>query len=167
LTENAGFPVAWKRGNYKLRERILTKKQIYDMILKGHTYASIMQELGISERTLYRYIDIIFNQEKDFVKDSLSREELRRQVILARDRLLGNIRRIEEWLEAEPNSKDRNDLINVHSELVAAILRLYNYGPTNLARTLPPDDNNYSTSFEGEPPGQSTDPQEVQSNRRR
>jgi len=146
---------------------MITKKRIYDMIVRGYAYASIMQELDISERTLYRYIDIIFNQEKDFVKDSLSREELRRQVILARDRLLGNIRRIEEWLEAEPSSMDRNDLINVHSELVAAILRLYNYGPTNLARTVPPDDNNYSTSFEGEPPGHSRDPQEVESNRRR
>ena len=150
LTENAGFQVRWKRGNYKLRERILTKKRVYDMILKGHTYASIMQELGISERTLYRYIDIIFAQEKDFLRDELSREELRRQVIIARDRLQGNIRRIEEWLDAEPHSKDRNDLLNLHSELVAAMLRLYSKGPTNLARTLPPADN-YS-KYEPEPP---------------
>jgi hypothetical protein len=107
------------------------------MILKGHTYASIMQELGISERTLYRYIDIIFEQEQDFVQDELSREELRRQVIIARDRLQNNIRRIEEWLDSDPKSKDRNDLLNLHSELTAAMLRLYSRGPTSTAEALP------------------------------
>ena len=146
---------------------MLTKKRIYEMVLRGHSYVSIQADLNISERTLYRYLDIIFTQEKDFLEDTLSREELRRQVIIARDRLQGNIRRIEEWLDTEPTSKDRSDLLNLHSELVAAMLRLYSKGPSHIAGTLPPDDNNYSTSFEGEPPGHSRDPQEVQSNRRR
>lgn len=137
LAQNAGFPDAPTRGNYKIRERMITKKRIYDMILRGYAYASIMQELDISERTLYRYIDIIFNQEQDFLKDELSREELRRQVIIARDRLQGNIRRIEEWLDTDPKSRDRNDLLNLHSELTAAMLRLYSKGPTHIAGTLP------------------------------
>lgn len=56
MTENAGFPVREKRGNYKLYERIYTKQRIRQMIVDGHTYEShtyesIMRELGISERT--------------------------------------------------------------------------------------------------------------------
>ena len=133
---------------------MLTKKRIYDLILRGYTYASIMRELDISERTLYRHIDIIFTQEREFLDDTLSREELRRQVIIARDRLQGNIRRIEEWLDADPKSKDRNDLLNLHSELTAAMLRLYSRGPTSAAGTLPqqPADDDNSSKYGPEPP---------------
>jgi hypothetical protein len=148
LTENAGFADAPIRGNYKIRERLLTKKRIYEMILKGYTYAAIMQELELSERSFYRYLNIIFRQEDNFLDDTLSFEELRRQAILARDRLLSNIRRIEQWLEDEPNSKDRTDLLNLHSELCAAVLRLYDKGPSRMTRSLPP------SSYEGDEEGE-------------
>jgi hypothetical protein len=134
LAEYAGFSDAPKRGNYKIRERMLTKQRIYQMMLRGRSYASIMSELGISERTFYRYLDAIFTTERDFLEETLTREELRRQAILARDRLLSNMNRIEEWLEVDPQSEDRIELLNLHAELTAAILRLYKYGPAELSR---------------------------------
>jgi hypothetical protein len=134
LAENAGFPIAWKRGNYKLHERIHTKQRIYKMILEGRTYESIMQELGISERTLYRYIDIIFTQEQDFLSDTVTAEEMRRQILICRDRFLEDRQEVKQWIK-DPNFKDKVDAMNLASELAAAVLRLYQEGPAILERT--------------------------------
>jgi len=135
MAENAGFPVREKRGNYKLYERIYIKQRIRQMIIDGHTYESIMKELGISERTLYRYTDIIFRQEDDFLHEILTPEQMRRQIILARDRLLDDRLMIKEWLRDNPNASDRTDLLNLSAELTAAVLRLYAKAPSKFIRT--------------------------------
>lgn len=135
LTENAGFPVRWKRGNYKVHERLDTKQKIYKMLLDGRSNQSIMSELGISERTFYRYRDIIFEQEDDFLEETVTYEDLRRQVILARDRLLDDRNEIQEWLRQNPNAEDRVQLANLRAELTAAVLRLYANGPVKFSRS--------------------------------
>jgi hypothetical protein len=135
LTQNAGFPVREKRGNYKLYERINTKQRIREMIIDGYTYESIMRELGISERTLYRYRDIIFQQEDDFLHEILTPEQMRRQVIIARDRLLDDRLTIKQWLRDNPNAPDRTALLNLSAEITAAVLRLYAKAPAQFIRT--------------------------------
>ena len=134
LAENAGFPIAWKRGNYKLHERIHTKQRIYKMILEGRSYESIMQELGISERTLYRYINIIFTQEQDFLNDTVTAEEMRRQILICRDRLLEDRQEVKQWMKGS-DFKDKVDAMNLASELAVAVLKLYEHGPVMLERT--------------------------------
>ncbi len=134
MTENAGFPIACKRGNYKLHERIRKKQRIYKMILEGRTYESIRQELGISERTLYRYIDIIFTQEQDFMNDTVTAEEMHRQIILCRNRFLEDRQEVKQWIK-DPNFKDKVDAMHLASELARAVLVLYQEGPAMLERT--------------------------------
>lgn len=135
MTENAGFPVRWKRGNYKLHERLRTKQRIYKMMLDGRSNQSMMQELGISERTFYRYRDIIFAEEQDFLQETVTYEDLRRQMILCRDRMLGDRNEIQEWLRQNPNAQDRVELANLRAELSAAVLRLYAHGPVKFSRS--------------------------------
>jgi DNA-binding CsgD family transcriptional regulator len=154
LAENAGFRDAPKRGNYKPHERIHTKQKIYKMLLDGRSNQSIMSELGISERTFYRYRDIIFAQEQDFLEETVTYEDLRRQMILARDRLLDDRNEIQEWLIQNPNAQDRVELANLRAELTAAVLRLYAKGPVKFARSrnnnnLP---DNYTAAASSSPP---------------
>lgn len=94
-----------------------------------------MKELKISERTLYRYRDIIFNQEDDFLDEILTPEQMRRQIILARDRLLDDRLTIKQWLRDNPNAPDRTDLLNLSAELTAAVLRLYAKAPSKFIRS--------------------------------
>ena len=128
------FPKAQKRGNYKVPERLRIKQEIYQMILDGYTYVKIMEDLHISERTLYSYLDIIFSEEKDFLEESLGgREEMRRQILICRDRLLEDRRTLQEWLK-DPNFKDKIDAMHLSAELTAAILRLYEHGSGYLSK---------------------------------
>lgn len=120
------------RGPYKPLEKARLKQQIYNLILDGHTYQSIMNKLHIPERTFYRYIQAIEAEEKDFLKESISREVLRFQYRLCRDRLLADRLEINEWLKQNPESKDRAELKNLSAEIAAAICRIYNEGPAVL-----------------------------------
>jgi Homeodomain-like domain len=133
LAENAGFPKASKRGNYKLFDRVRTKQRIYQMILDGYTYVRIMKDLDISERTLYRYLDIIFAEEQDFLNEDKHKEELKRQINICRDRLQDDRRQLKEWVSSS-EFKEKINAMHLAAELSAAVLRLYIYGPSYLAR---------------------------------
>jgi hypothetical protein len=129
-----GFSDAKKRGNYKVAERLRMKQQIYRMILDGYTYAKIMDELQISERTLYRYLDVIFSEEQDSLEKTLGgREEMRRQIMICRDRLLEDRRTLQEWMK-DPNFKDKVSAMHLAAEISAAVLRLYDNGPGLLSK---------------------------------
>ncbi len=103
------------------------------MIIDGYTPAKIMKELHLSERTYYRYLDVIFAEEKAFLSENISREEMRRQYMICRDRLLQNMREVKQWLKDDPKSKDRCELMHLSSEIAAAICRIYDSGPGVLA----------------------------------
>jgi Homeodomain-like domain len=126
-------------GSYKLLERLQTKHEIYRMILQGHTYQKIMDELHISERTFYRHLDIIFSEEKAFLEDNIivnGRQELKRQFIISRDRLLEQRRDLIEMTK-DPNVKDEVKISAHHliAEISAAVLRIYAEGPAVVAQT--------------------------------
>jgi hypothetical protein len=129
-----GFPKARKRGSYKFAERLRIKHDIYRLILDGYTYAKIMHELKISERTLYRYLDMIFSEEQDSLEQTLGgREEMRRQILICRDRLLEDRRTLQEWMK-DPNFKDKVSAMHLAAEIAASIVRLYDSGPGLLSK---------------------------------
>jgi hypothetical protein len=120
-----GFPEAPKRGNYKLPERMRTKQEIYNMILDGHTYESIMQYMRISERSFYRYLDIIFAQEKDLLlNESANLEEIRRQQKLCRDGLREDMQRMI-TISNNPEHKLAVEAQHLASEIRCTILKTY------------------------------------------
>jgi hypothetical protein len=107
------------------------------MILQGHTYQKIMQQLRISDRTFYRYLDIIFS-EKTFLEDNIivnGRQELKRQYVITRDRLLEQRR---DLIEMTKDSNVKGEVkISAHhlaAEISAAVIRIYTEGPAVVAR---------------------------------
>lgn len=110
------------------------KQKIYKMILDGYTYGIIMKDFHISERTLYRYLDIIFSEEQDFLEETLGgREEMKGQIRICRDRLLEDRRTLQEWMK-DPDFKDKVKAMHLSAEIAAAVLRLYDSGPGLLSK---------------------------------
>jgi hypothetical protein len=120
-------------------ERLHTKQEIYRMILQGHPYQKIMEQLNISEHNFYRYLDIMFAEEKTFLEDNVivnGRQELKRQYIIARDRSLEQRRNLIEMTK-DPNVKGEVKISAHHlaAEISAAVIRIYTEGPATMAQT--------------------------------
>jgi hypothetical protein len=92
----------------------------------------------MSERTFYRYLDIIFTDDKTFLEDNIivnGRQELKRQYIIARDRLLEQRRDLVEMTK-DSTVKDEVKISAHHlaAEISAAVIRIYVEGPATVAR---------------------------------
>jgi ACT domain-containing protein len=79
---------AKKHGPYKLPERMQTMQKIYSLIIEGYPYNKIMQQLQISERTFYRYLEAIFANDRRLLAENVTDEEFLNQMVICRDRLL-------------------------------------------------------------------------------
>jgi DNA invertase Pin-like site-specific DNA recombinase len=64
-----------KRSPYKLPERMRTMQDIYSLILEGYPYNKVMQQLQISERTFYRYLEVIFANDRRLLAENVSDDE--------------------------------------------------------------------------------------------
>ncbi len=69
------------------------------------------------------------------LEETVTYEDLPRQMILCRDRMLCDRDEIQEWLRQNPNAEDRVQLTNLRAELSAAVLRLYAHGPVKFSRS--------------------------------
>jgi|SRR5687768_3333469 len=92
-----------------------------------------MDQLQISERTFYRYLDVIFAEEKDFLDNNVGVEELRTQIRLCKDRMLEDRFQLEQWMK-DPDFKDKVAAMNLAAELSAAVLKIYTEGPIHLSQ---------------------------------
>jgi hypothetical protein len=126
---------AKKRSPYKLPERTQMMQDIYSLILEGYPYNKIMQQLQISERTFYRYLEVIFANDRRLLVENVSDEEFLNQMAICKDRLLEQRRDVLEM--AHDPEIDDQVRINAHhlaAEIAAAVLRLYEGGPAILSQ---------------------------------
>ena len=70
---------AKKRSPYKLPERMRTMQDIYNLIIDGYPYNKIMQQLQISERTFYRYLEVIFANDRRLLAENIDDTEFLNQ----------------------------------------------------------------------------------------
>jgi hypothetical protein len=96
----------YKRGPYRPIEKARIKQEIYNRILQGYPYQDIMEYLRMPERTFYNYLAAIREEEKDFLKDTISKEEMKWQTQLSHDRLEASLNRLNKWIE-DPHFKDK------------------------------------------------------------
>jgi DNA-binding CsgD family transcriptional regulator len=123
----------YKRGPYKPLQKLKIKQEIYNRILQGYSYQSIMESLRMPERTFYHYLQSIRQEEKDFLKDTISKEEMKWQTQLSHDRLEASLNTLNKWIE-DPHFKDKVGAMHLICEINAAIMRLYVYGPSYVKR---------------------------------
>jgi hypothetical protein len=110
-------------------------QDIYSLILEGYPYNKIMQQLQISERTFYRYLEVIFANDRRLLVENVSDEEFLNQMAICKDRLLEQRRDVLEM--AHDPEIDDQVRINAHhlaAEIAAAVLRIYEGGPAILSQ---------------------------------
>jgi hypothetical protein len=110
-------------------------QDIYRLIIEGYPYNKIMQQLQISERTFYRYLEVIFANDRRLLVENVSDEEFLNQMIICKDRLLEQRRDVLE-MARDPEIDDQVR-INAHhlaAEIAAAVLRIYEGGPAILSQ---------------------------------
>lgn len=126
---------AKKRGPYKLPERMQTMQEIYRLIIEGYPYNKIMQQLQISERTFYRYLEVIFANDRRLLAENVNDDEFLNQMAICKDRLLEQRRDLIEMIR-DPQV-DYDTKLKIHhlvAEIAAAVLRLYESGPGLLSQ---------------------------------
>ncbi len=127
--------MAGLRGPYKLPERMRTMQEIYKLIIDGYPYNKIMQQLQISERTFYRYLDAIFANDRRLLSENVTDDEFLNQMAICKDRLLEQRRDLMEMIK-EPEV-DNDTKIKAHhlgAEIAAAVFRIYESGPGLLSQ---------------------------------
>jgi hypothetical protein len=130
-----------KRGPYKPIEKARIKQEIYNKLLEGYSYPNIMEYMHMPERTFYHYLSAIKEEEKGFLVDTISKEELSWQIQLCRDRLLADRSQLKEWVK-DSNFKEKVEATHLASELSSAVLRLHIYGPSYFSRYSSSNNNN-------------------------
>ena len=125
--------------------------EIYNEILAGHTYTSITQHYCISERTFYRYLDIIFANEDAILSEADSIKEMKRQQKLCRDGLREDMQRML-VISSDPNHRLAVEAQHLASEIRCTILKTYAESPSALAhnhtfRHIPFTDNKGNTGL--------------------
>ena len=124
-----------KRSPYKLPERTQMMHDIYSLILEGYPYNKIMQQLQISERTFYRYLEVIFANDRRLLVENVSDEEFLNQMAICKDRLLEQRRDVLEMAhDPEINDQVRINAHHLAAEIAAAVLRIYEGGPAILSQ---------------------------------
>jgi hypothetical protein len=112
-----------------------TMQDIYKLIIDGYSYNKIIQQLQISERTFYRYLEVIFANDRRLLAENVTDDEFLNQMAICKDRLL---EQRHELLEMIKDSEVENDTkIKAHhlvAEIAAAVFRIYESGPGLLSQ---------------------------------
>jgi hypothetical protein len=138
-----------KRGPYKPVQKARIKQEIYNRILQGYPYQDIMEYLRMPERTFYNFLAAIREEEKDFLKDTISKEEMKWQTQLCHDRLEACLNKLNKWID-DPNFKDKIGATHLLCEINASIMRLYVYGPSYVKQWRDGEEENNNNSNQKE-----------------
>jgi hypothetical protein len=113
------------------REQLTVKlTSIRNMMLDGATNTKIMSTLNIPQRTFYRYMDKIYQQDRiELAKKN--RETLATHVLFLRERLMQSIRNCQNIaLDPKVSAKDRIEAERLKLETSIAIVKLEVEGTT-------------------------------------
>jgi hypothetical protein len=126
LKNSASFQT--RRTPAKIRRlRLIT--EIRHMVGNGRSYCEIMDTLGITERTFYRYLSQAFEHDRQLMQER-DKDKLALELSILHDRLTSAYRRLT-LIASNENiaAKDRIDAEAASCEVALAIVKLAFEGP--------------------------------------
>ena len=122
---------------HALSPRIAAIRQIRKLIIEGVSHGEIQEELGLSERTYFRYLQKCFDQERKRIAQIISDEQIMTQIAITEARfqdMWRNVRSIATNEKVDP--KIRLEAEKLAAEIAIGILRIYQESPTAAANSL-------------------------------
>ena len=143
---------AKRGGTYNKPLRTEAMIEIRRKVIEGESYAKIMRDLRIPERTFFRYLDAVFAHDRQVMK-RINEQEVMNQLVILHDRFTN----LYQDCRALANNKDIDGIARVKAFQLTAdfaiyITRLYAEAPSELIahKEIPPynnkNNNNTSTS---------------------
>ena len=126
-----------RRGPYHKSARTQCCQQIRKLLVEdGLSYDAVIKKLNIAERTFYRYLSYVFENDRKLFADRISEQEALNQFALCRDRLLKQRSDLLEGVGNNPAAdwRARVDAHHLSGEIAATILKLYIQAPAMLAQ---------------------------------
>ncbi len=109
-------------------------QDIRSLLIAGHTYSDVMQQLRLEPRTFYRYLNLVFEDDRRLLAENISDNEVLNQMSVARDKWLDQYRMLKDMLnDPTVDNRVKLDCHHLMAELTSAVMKLCVEGPTILA----------------------------------
>lgn len=124
-----------ERGSYNKPLRTQAMQEIRRLlVVEAYTYDEIMQQVGLSERTFYRYLSAIFSHNRQLLTERVGDEEVLNQMAILQARISKQCRDLQEMAnDKEVDSKARVSAHHLVGEMAVVIMKLYAETPSILA----------------------------------
>ena len=98
--------------------------------MAGESHNQIQQQLGLNERTYWRYWKAAFAEDRARLFSTVSTEEVQTQFAIGEARLTDIYRNLHEMgQDTDLDAVDRRQAENMAAEVAVGLLRLYQDGP--------------------------------------
>jgi hypothetical protein len=117
--------------NYFKPKKLAAMREIRRLVIAGTSHQDIQRQLGLSERSYYRYLQDCFKEDRERLAQSITTDEILTQTAIAEARLTDmfrNLREIATNKDIEPS--DRIAAETTAGEVSAVIHRLWTEAPT-------------------------------------
>jgi hypothetical protein len=120
-------------SNYFKPKKLAAMREIRRLVIAGTSHQDIQRQLGLSERSYYRYLQDCFKEDRERLAQSVTTDELLTQVAIVEERLMSMYRNLREMAtnkDLEPS--DRISAEQTAGEVSAVIMRLWTETPTKI-----------------------------------
>ncbi len=105
-----------------------TLRKIRHLLAEGHTNKEIIEMLQLEERTFYRYMAMIYEQDKAYLQQD--NESIATEIRLAKERMLKSLRRLDAMAADETLSPaDRIEAERYRNDVVILLAKIETEGP--------------------------------------
>ena len=106
-------------------------REIRRLVIAGTSHQDIQRQLGLSERSYYRYLQDCFKEDRERLAQSVTTDEMLTQIAIGEERLTNMFRNLRE-IATDKNieASDRIAAETTAGEITAVIMRLWTEAPT-------------------------------------
>lgn len=132
-----------KNKPYKIR-RLEVMMEIRQLVTEGYTYQEIRCKLNLPERTFFKYLYQIYEQDRKWLQEE-NKNEMTRQLAILKDRLTNAYREYYSIFTCPTiSARDRISAGEVACELAVALAKIEQEGPTLIGNKV----RNYYTKLQ-------------------
>jgi hypothetical protein len=109
-------------------------QEIRRLVVEGFSYQEIQQQLGLSERTFFRYLSAVFAHDRQVMNQRVTDEEVLNQIVILRDPLNKMFRELEEMAnDSSVDGMARVKARHLVGEIAVSVVKILREVPARLA----------------------------------